>query len=276
MGRLADLLASGKPVLWIEATAYAERLMSNGKVPWCNAAEVVAWHRKAQGLLKSDIVALPLAAVAEAWRQADEELAAEMGEKKRTTAPLKILLACEPLRAHIVEILKGLRASYGSNPLALVVPSPRRWVGDAYAAAHGEMPEVGEDEADGAAMYVADFLRAFGESGIDLLLLEETAETAPASAAEIKWYQSVFNIAAHYRWESGLRIPVPHNIVGAEGINFCIGPEAVAGLTTGLALSAAAWQSGEVPALPQGGFRFVEVPVDSVPETTLERLALLR
>ncbi len=277
MGRLADLLASGKPVLWIEATAYAERLMANGKVSWCNAAEVVAWHRKAQGLLKSDIVALPLASVAEAWRQADEELAAEMAGKKRATAPLKILLASEPLRAHIVEILKGLRASYGSNPLALVVPSPRRWVGDAYAAAHGEKPEVGEDEADGAAMYVADFLRTFGESGIDVLLLEETTETAPASAAEIKWYQSVFNIAAHYRWESGLRIPVPRNsIAGAEGLDFCIAPEVVAGLATGLALSDAAWQSGEVPALPQGGFRFVEVPLDAVPETALEKLAQLR
>ena len=115
MARLADLLASGKPVLWIEATAYAERLMANGKVSWCNAAEVVAWHRKAQGLLKSDIVALPLASVAEAWRQADEELAAEMAGKKRATAPLKILLASEPLRARNMSLMASRRA-LGSVP----------------------------------------------------------------------------------------------------------------------------------------------------------------
>ncbi len=276
MGRLAELLSSGKRVLWIEATAYAERLMANGKVPWCDVAEVVAWHRKAQGLLRSDIVSLPVGPIAEAWRQADRGLAEEMSAKKRTTAPLKILLASESLRAHIGEILKGLRASYGSNPLALVVSSPRRWVGDAYLAAHGETAEVGEDEADGAAMYVADFLRAFGESGIDLLLLEESEQSAPANAAEIKWYQSVFNIAAHYRWESGLRIPVQRDIAGAAGIDFCITAQPVNGLPTGLAVDAVFWQGGSAPAVSAGGFLYAEIPVDAVPETTLERLAVLR
>ncbi len=276
MGRLADLLSSGKRPLWIEATAYAERLMANGKVPWGDAAEVVAWHRKAQGLLRSDVVALPVGAVAEAWRQADAELAAEMSAKKRVTAPLKILLASESLRAHLVEILKGLRASYGSSPLALVVPSPRRWVGDAYLSAHGEVAEVGEDEADGAAMYVADFLRTFGESGIDVLLLEENEQSAPSNASEIKWYQSVFNIAAHYRWDCGLHVPLARDVSGAEGLDFCIAPALVAGLSTGLALPAESWLVGTAPAAPGGGFRYVEIPPDAVPETTLEKLALLR
>jgi hypothetical protein len=276
MGRLAELLSSGKRPLWIEATAYAERLMANGQVPWGDAAEVVAWHRKAQGLLKSDIVALPVGAVAEAWRQGDSELAAEMSAKKRTTAPLKILLASESLRAHLVEILKGLRASYASQPLALVVPSPRRWVGDAYATAHGEAAEVGEDEADGAAMYVADFLRAFGESGVDVLLLDESEQSMPANAAEIKWYQSVFNIAAHYRWDSGLRMPLSRDIAGVEGVDFCIAPQAVNGLPTGVAVDAAFWQGGSAPDVAAGGFRYAEIPVDAVPETTLERLAALR
>ena len=277
MGHFADLLSSGKRPLWIEATAYAERLMAGGNVPWRDVAEVVAWHRKAQGLLKSDIVSLPLAPIAEAWRQADAELAAEMSAKKRTTVPLKVLLASESLRVHIAEILKGLRASYGSNPLALVIPSPRRWVGDAYGAAHGEVPEVGEDEADGAAMYVADFVRAFGESGIDVLLLEENEQSAPASASEVKWYQSVFNIAAHYRWDCGLRIPVQRDIAGAEGINFCIAPQPVIGLPTGIAVAAEAFlQGGAVLPTPESGFLYIEIPMDAVPETTLERLAVLR
>lgn len=276
MGRLADLISSGKRPLWIEATAYAERLMANGAVPWCDVAEVVAWHRKAQGLLKSDVVSLPLDRVAEAWRQGDAELAEEMGAKKRTTAPLKTLLACEPLRDHIVEILKGLRASYGNAPLALVAPSPRRWVGDAYAAAHGEAAEVGEDEADSAAMYMADFLRSFGESGVDVLLLDESVDSAPAGAAEVKWYQSVFNIASHYRWECGLRLPVAKDIAGAEGLDFCVSPAAVNGLATGIAVCGEAWSGGGVPEVPDGGFRYVEIPVDAVPEAALERLSALR
>lgn len=276
MGRLADLLSAGKQPLWIEATAYAERLMAGGAVPWLDAAEVVAWHRKTQGLLKSDVLALPVAPIAEAWFRADADLAEEMAGKTRALAPLKILLACEPLRAHIAEILSGLRASYATQPLALVVPSPRRWVADAYALAHGETPEVGEDEADGAAMYVADFLRAFGESGLDLLVLDESAESAPASAGEVKWYQSVLNIAAHYRWECGLRLPVARDLAGVEGIQFCIAPRAVPGIPGGVATDAGFWRGESRPDVPAGGFAYAEVPADGAPEKVLEQLASLR
>ena len=276
MGRLIDLLAAGKTPLWIDGSTYAEHLMANGAVPWCDVAEVVAWHRKAQGLLRSDVVALPIAAMATAWQAADSTLDAEMRAKKRTTAPLRALLASESLRAHLVEILRGLRASYSDLPLALVVPSPRNWVGIAYAAAHGEVPEVGEDEADGAAMYMADFLRAFGESGVDVLLLVETEQTTPADAAQVAWYQSVLNIAGHYRWDCGLRQATASNIAGAEGLDFCIAADATSGPRSGIAIAGERWSSGEVPAVPEGGFRFVEVPADAVPESVLERLATLR
>jgi hypothetical protein len=275
MGRLADLLSSGARVLWIEGTAYAERLLAGGNVPWGDVADFVAWHRKAQALLRSDVVSLCVAPIAEAWRQADGALAAEMRVRKRTIAPLKMLLGSESLRVHISAILRGLRASYGNAPLALVVPSPRRWVGDAYASVHGNMPEVGKDEVDAAAMYIANFLSAFADSGIDVLLLEESADSAPAHASEITWYQAVLNVASHYRWECGLHIPVWRDMAGAEGIDFCIAPEPVAGLPTGLALGES-WRTGPTPEAPQGGFRYVEIPVDAVPEATLERLASLR
>jgi len=275
VGRLADLLSSGESFLWIEATAYAERLLAGGEVPWHDVAEFVAWHRKSQALLESDVISLPVAPIAEAWRQADDELAATINATKRSTAPLKALLGSHRLRAHLAEILRGLRASYDTAPLALVVPSPRRWVGDACASAHREKPDVGEEETDAAALYVADFLRAFGESGIDVLLLEESVASAPADASEIKWYQSVLNVASHYRWECGLRIPVPRNLAGARGIDFCIAPEPVAGLATGLSLGDS-WQTGRAREAPAGGFRYVEIPVDASPEATLEGLARLR
>ncbi|WP_026296029.1 hypothetical protein [Aromatoleum toluclasticum] len=273
MGRLAELLASGKRVLWVEATAYAERLLADGTVAWLDAAEVVAWHRKAQGLLKSDVVALPVEPIAEAWLAHDEDLVEAMGTKKRAVAPLKTLLATDALRDHIGEILRGLRASYRNAPLALVLPSPRRWVAEAYLAAHGETVDVGDELADDAAMYVADFVRSFGDTELDVLLLEES--DAPTTTGALEAYRSVLNLAAHYRWECGLRSPGPLD-VSADGLAFCIAPKSADALPTGLAVSLAFWSGEAAPEVPPGGFRFVEIPADAVPETTLERLATLR
>lgn len=273
MNRLAELLASGKPVLWIEATAYAERLLAGGAVPWLDAAEVVAWHRKAQGLLKSDVVVLPLAPIMKSWVAHDEELAEAMAAKKRAVAPLKTLLASDALREHVGEILQGLRASYRNQPLALALPSPRRWVADAFLAAHGEPVDVGDELADDAAMYVADFLRSFGDAELDVLLLEEGE--APATSGALEAYRAVFNLAAHYRWECGLRCPGPFDLA-ADGLAFCIAPKATAGVPTGLALAPPFWRGERPPEVPPGGFRFVEIPADAAPETTLERLATLR
>ena len=59
-------------------------------------------------------------------------------------------------------------------------------------------------------------------------------------------------------------------------MEFCIAPQPVAGLPIGVAIAADFWQGGSAPTAPAGGFLFAEIPVDAVPETILERLALLR
>jgi hypothetical protein len=46
-------------------------------------------------------------------------------------------------------------------------------------------------------VFIADFLRAFGEAGVDALMLDEV----DGHAADIATYQSVLNLAAHYRWD---------------------------------------------------------------------------
>ena len=51
---------------------------------------------------------------------------------------------------------------------------------------------------------------------------------------------------------------------------------AVNGLATGIAVCGEAWSGGGVPEVPDGGFRYVEIPVDAVPEAALERLSALR
>lgn len=275
MGKVLDRITKGG-ALWLDDADYAERLLANGKTPWQDVAEYVAFRRKAQGLLRPDFVVVPLARFAAARVVADSALREAMAGKKRAVVPARTLLADETLRAHLIELLKGLRAAFGSAPLVLALPSPRAWVGQAYRLAFGADAdvEVGGEEADVCAVYVAEFLRSFGESGVDGLLLEEREGAEPGSSEEIAWYQPVLNLAAHYRWDIGIRLPSGAGFAGAaEGVSFAISPTAIAGTPHGLSLGEEFW-NGEVAAPAQ--FRYARVPADAVPERVLERLATLR
>lgn len=280
MPKLLDRLATAtRPLLWLDDSAYAERLLAAGKTPWHDAAEYLAYRRKSVGLLKPDFISLPIKNFAEAWVAAQPALHAAMKAKTRAIAPLRSLLADEALRAHLVSVLKGLRAAFANDLLVLSLPSPRAWVRQAYQLAFGAEAEieVGADEADSAAVYVAEFLRSFGESGVDALLLEESADAEPVSAEELDWYQPVMNIAGHYRWDVGVRLPTAEKFSGeASALQFVIAPRAIAGTVNGLALGDAFWNGAAAAPAPAGGFRYARVPKDAVPEQVLERLAALR
>jgi hypothetical protein len=279
MSAFKRLLSSGAPALWLDYADYAGRLLAGGKIPWLDVAALIAWYRKAQGLLKSNVVALPLAPLIEAWLGQHGELLEAMRQKRRVPAPLKTLLADEGLRGHVAETLRGLRASMASVPLALVLASPRLWVSEAYLQAFGadSGPEVGADEADSAAVYIADFLRAFGDAGVDVLLLQESAATEPKDAEELECYRSVLNVSAHYRWACGLQVPAAvAGEVLAKNLDFVIAPLALPGIVNGLMVDAGYWSGQSAPAAPGGGFRFARIPPDIQPETALDRLGALR
>lgn len=280
MATFTDLLAkASRPVLWLEADAYAGRLMAGGAVPWLDAVGFIAWQRKAQGLLKSDVVALPLATVCEAWLVANAGLKTAMAEKRRAVYPLKVLLADEALRSHLVELVSGMRAVFSGTPLALIVPSPRVSVAQAYAQAHGADAEVevGDDEADSASMYIADFLRSFADVGVDILLLDEQGLAQPLAASTLACYQTVSNVAEHYRWDLGLRAPDAgvESVEGA-GLSFVIAAAPMAGIISGASVQSAFWEGADAPAIPVGGFRFATIPEQAQPERVLERLEVLR
>lgn len=280
MPKILDRLTVGdKPLLWLDDAAYADKLLAGGKTPWTDGAEYVAFRRKAYGLLRPDFVVVPIGRISAAWVASHPALKEAMAGKKRAVAPARTLLADEELRAYLVEMLKGLRAAFAGAPLVLSIPSPRAWVIEAWKLAFGPDAEVevGGDEADSCSVYVAEFLRTFGESGVDGLLLREHEGAEPASAEEIAWYQPVINIAGHYRWDLGLRLPSAAGFSGdVAGVQFVIAPKALGGAANGLTLSDAFWAGEAAPPAPAGGFRFAMVPTDAVPEKVLERLATLR
>ncbi len=270
-------------LLWLDSDAYAWRLFGGDPRQLLQPAEYVGLQRKAQGLLRSDVVALDVAAVARVMLEARPALREAMTQKRRAMAPLKTLAADAGLRQGIDDLLSGLRGSFASTPLALVMPSPRRWLRESYALTFGADAgiDIGEDEIDSAAVQLADFLRHFGESGIDVLLMSESADDPPASSDELEWYRPVLNVAAHYRWDVGLRLDAaPATPLGADGIGFVIAPpsdgSALAGVC-GHVIAPAFWSDSNAVAAPDAAdFRYAAIAADAKPETVLARLAALR
>ncbi|MDB5974428.1 MAG: hypothetical protein JWR07_1188 [Nevskia sp.] len=277
MPALTERMAADRRGLWLDYTAYAGALLAGGSVPWLDVDGLIGWMRKAQSLLKSDVVVLPVAAVVEHWLAADTELKAAMGAKRRAVYPLKTLLADPALRAYLASLTRALRSSFAKPALVMALPSPRLWAGLAAAQAlPDEAVEIDADVVDSAAAYMADFLREFADCGIDGLLLEEGAQSGPVSAEDVQLYQPVFNVAAHYRWDVGLRLPAAQDALPGSGTGFVVSSRVIAGVSTGLAIPAGFWSGEAPPDSPPGGFRYVEIPADAKPESVLDRLAVLR
>ena len=202
MGKTIRELSQGtKPGVWLDFYDYGARLLANGDIPWLDQANFSAFFGKAQALLKSGVVSLPVERVTDALLTAHPSVRDEMRAKSRTSYPLRRLLEQALLRETVAGLLAPLRAANADRPLVLAVPSPRRWLALAYEQAHGRPldPAIAGngDEIGGAAMFVADFLGAFSESGVDAVLLAETPGIAALDEQQISWYGPVLNKAHH-------------------------------------------------------------------------------
>ncbi len=267
------------PTAWLDATRYGERLLAEGALRWTNATAMTAWQRSLLALLSLDVAALPLELACSAWAAANPALRSAMGAKARALFPLRTLLADDALRTQLVELARGWRAAAGARPFALVAPSPAAWAACAHVLARGGASPlaIDADDADQAGSYVADLLRIFGEHGVDALLVDGTLGEPAAEPPGLAGLPPLLNVAAHYRWDAGVRIagdrlePAP-----PPGIGFAIAARAIAGMATGVAVPADYWRAdAPPPPLPPGGFRFSEVPADTVPERVLAQRARL-
>ncbi|MFT4020438.1 MAG: hypothetical protein QM666_02845 [Acinetobacter sp.] len=268
MQTLTQLLNSGRKILWLDYSDYVEMLLAQGNTPWLDVAPYVALKSTAQSLLRSDVIQLPVESVCAAWIAAHPTLREEMASKKRIGFALKTLLADAKLREHLLALINGLRMSFANIPLALVCPSPHAWMMQAYQMVHGtqNILEFDEDDIDSGSVYIADFLRIFGDSGLDILLLKESANISPM----LELYQSVINVATHYRWEVGIHVT---GEIAENSLDFVISPQPN---TVGRELAPECWIDDTVPDYPNKGFFFVRVPADAKPERVLARIAQLK
>ncbi len=262
--------------LWLDDLAYTAHLLVNDAPPLLTVADFVGFRRQAQALLPGDVVTLPVKPVCDAWLAAHPELLEAMGAKKRAVAPLRALLADASLRIHLSAMSRALRQALTEQPLVLALPSPRTWLRTTLAAVGAEVTAVEQKDADGASVYLAEFLRTFSDVGIDGLLLVEEADDLPASAAELGWYRPVFNVSAHYRWPAGVRMTGgegPSSL--PEGIDFAITDARRSGAISGIALPAGVWAPGAPLPARVSGFTFAEVPSAAKPERVLEVIRAL-
>ncbi len=270
-----------RPLLWLDHFEYSGALLARDEIPWLEPAALLAYYRTAHGLLRPDVAVLPVQRVFEAWLAAHPELAGEMAGKRRPGFALRTLLAASGPRALLAEIAAALREGWASAPLFVAAPAPRRWLSWAHARAHGQAAEteVGGDDAESAAVYVADFLRTFADCRIDGLLLEEAPAQGPTSQDEVGWYRPVLNVARHYRWEVGIELSGSSTASGAAtgalGVDFLVGDRELTGRIVGAVLDAAFWAGTPAPSLGGPGLYFARVPRGALPERVLERLATL-
>jgi hypothetical protein len=274
VGGLRDRIERGDRLLWIDYVDYASRLLEPGGVPWTDTAGTVAWYRRAQGLLSSDVVPIPLWPIATRVVTAVPGVLEQMRAKTRVTHALRALLSSDGLRSTSGGLVRSLRVVFPQALLALSVPTPR----DAIALAHGaaatagapDSPEIGEDEVDAAAPYLADFLRGFGDAGLDLLLLESTHTVDPD---DLQACRPMLNTARHYGWEVGLRAPGSRLASLPDGFDFFVGQAA------GPVAAELESRSVRVARVGEGAeatFYFAQVSSEASPERVLAALAQAR
>jgi hypothetical protein len=270
-------IAAERVPLWIDAWRYGERLLNKGQpAPWDDVGMLASFTGRLQSLVSSDVFMVEVASFYDHWLQRHPALLQAMAEKRRLGYPLRTLLADQGAREELHQIVEALSGIHGDVPLVLAMPSPRCWMALACCQARGlGSVEVNWDDAESAAMYLADYLRVFADCQLSGVLLRDLPGEGPADASEAARYQPVVNVARHYQWCVVLDSGVEGGIEGCneEGLLFLGSP--IGGLS--------ALRVTDVDALPElpgdFGARYychVQVPEDGNPERVLECLQELR
>ncbi|VVN79855.1 hypothetical protein PS834_00996 [Pseudomonas fluorescens] len=268
--------------LWLKSSAYTRRLLQGTADAdvWTSAASFLAWFSQSHSLLKPQVAVLEVGELFDTWIARSGGLESRLAKRRRPTTALRSLLAEEEPKTLLAEVIDAVDSHLrGRVPLVLAMPSPRHWLGHANRLANQPDETPDADTVEDASIYLADLLRSVSTKPVSGVLLEEAAADSTFSRADLQRYSSVVNVARHYRWSLGLRLPpgtpVPES--GLEDFDVVITEgEARAGLySRGRDISAEFTHRLPRP-LADGEFYFVSVNPELHPETVLQTLELLR
>ena len=262
---------------WFDAAAYGRaRLLGGGDVPWTSPAELSSFFAKIGGMFRSDAVLVDLADLLAQRTAADQQLRAAMAARSRPGYALRTLLADEQARSTAAEAVRVLAATSGSVPVVLTVPTPGRWLVAAAQQAGSDPGPPDAAQAETAAIYSADFLRMFADTGVDGLLLDEGRVPA-GELIHPEAYRPVLNVADYYEWpvliQTDAAAAWPHGPV--PDIALWLGsaaPSQPAG-RWGVVAGADFWEGAD----PSAGADLVlaAVPAEADPESVMKRVRTL-
>jgi hypothetical protein len=262
---------------WFDAAAYGRaRLLGSGDVPWTSPAELSSFFAKIGGMFRSDAVLVDLADLFAQRTAADQQLRAAMAARSRPGYALRTLLADEQARSTAAEAVRVLAATSGPVPVVLTVPTPGRWLVAAAQQAGSDPEPPDAAQAETAAIYSADFLRMFADTGVDGLLLDEGRVPA-GELIHPEAYRPVLNVADYYQWpvliQTDAAAAWPHGPV--PDIALWLGsaaPSQPAG-RWGVVADADFWEGAD----PSAGADLVlaAVPAEVDPEAVMKRVRAL-
>lgn len=253
---------SGSRRLIIDSEAYSRRVLLQGReLPWSDSAAVAGHLGKAQALLESEAVLLPLDQMIR-WflGSGDGRLLEAMTAKTRRGFAVRAFLADDMVR----DAAKDLAEAAGALlrvPVLIHIPSPAELLVLADRSVNGSDSATvfSDDDAEGAAVYHSDLLRVFVGTDVSGIVIDERyAQSSEESIGP------VLNTAEHYRW------PVLRR---RQDSVECVFPGGSAEHIP--VLDEAYWSEGN-PTVPEGGLLFTEIADSAVPEEVLSLLRGLR
>ena len=249
-----------RPLL-VDADAYATAVIRQGApIPWTDIAALAGHVGQVHGLLDPDALWVNVEALYDAYLAAEPDLVTAMGARTRTGYALRTLLGADSLVDRVRTTVSTL-AQATRRKVVLDLPSPARWLGRAHAIAGNPIPEVDENRADSASMYLAEWLGKLGTLPVTLVLLDARAaagDVPVTSPEKISDYSSLINVAGHFEWTIALR--------DDDSIQVTTGDPSIA-------LVPEDYWLGEAD-LPEAEVLLTSIPPTASPERVLERARL--
>lgn len=203
---LVDILQrppTGRPnALIVDCHAYAEAVLLQGRpLPWAEPMACANQLGQAYTLLRSDAAVLDLGRFASAHLRESSALQEAMGARSRSGYALRTLLNDDALTEIAASVVTTVTATQ-RIPVMLTIPSPELWL-TATSPYSSATDAFTQDHVENAAIYLADWLRAFGGAPLTAIVLDHRAngaagptfELAPASLSPLS------NLARHYDWD---------------------------------------------------------------------------
>jgi len=275
--------------IWINLIHYANQIFANGSDDiWSNTTDFISVYSQGQGLLKSDVLSIPVINVYQDFINRREDIKEEWLGKDPTMI-IGELLALEEPKKFLYDVFEGLQNLYmGAHPLVVELPSSQSWLQWLHRYVQPDQPvTIEEDDIEFVSMYLADYLQDFSTLKISGLVIKEHEPILEPSEI-LPLYQPVLNVVKHFQWVAG--IDPGNKTSSTDDINDKV--EFVLYEDSSIPEMKPYWENeekvggglnrdfwinaeGEVK-LPSKGLAYGTIPPESNPEQVLTQLKLLR